>query len=138
MQSQLEKLRSFTCVEGLCFGDTQDQPFRFPHCAAFLRPTDRLQRSNQRLLSTGEHLPICKIESCTTQTKRGTPVLEYKTIRKVSLSGEAFEYLFAAGKVGSRMLSYADLMKLYFRFEVAKDREHVVIHAQEFPRQGDY
>jgi hypothetical protein len=40
--------------------------------------------------------------------------------------------------VGSRMLSYADLIKLYSRFEVAKDREHVVIHAQEFVSQGDY
>jgi len=133
LQEQLEKLRTFICVEGLCWNDTQDEPYRFPYCAAFLRPTDRLQQSNQKLLSTGEHLPICKIASCTTKTRTGRPVLEYKHVRKVSLSGESFEHLFTAGKVGSRMLSYEELMKLYSRFEVAQDREHVVIHAQEFP-----
>jgi hypothetical protein len=132
MQAQLQKLQSFTCAEGLCWSDTQHQSFRFPHCAAFLRPTDRLQRSDQKLLSSGEHSPICKIESCTTKTDRGTPVLEYKTMRGTSLSGEAFEYLFTAGKVGSRMLSYDELTELYERFEVAANREHVIIHAQEF------
>lgn len=53
-------------------------------------------------------------------------------MRETSLSGEAFEYLFTAGKVGSRMLSYDELSELYERFEVAANREHVIIHAQEF------
>lgn len=131
-QEQLQKLQTFTCAAGLCWSGTQDNSFRFPHCAAFLRPTDRLQRSDQKLLSSGEHLPICKIEFCTTKTDRGTPVLEYNTIRGTSLAGEAFEYLFTAGKVGSRMLSYDELTELYEKFEVAANREHVIIHAQEF------
>lgn len=132
MLAQLERLRSFTCEAGLCVSYSRDPAFRFPHCTAFLRPTDRLQRSDQKLLSTGEHLPICKIESCATTTRRGASVLEYKAMRKVSLSGEAFEYLFTAGKVGSRMLSYHELTKVYANFEVAPNREHVVVHAQEF------
>jgi len=132
MQAQLDRLRSFTCEAGLCTGGIRNQPFRFPYCAAFLRPTDRLQRSNQKLISTGEHLPLCKIESCTTTTRKGAPILEYKAMRKESLSGEAFDYLFTAGKVGSRTLSYQQLTKLYAKFEVAGNREHVVLHAQEF------
>ena len=98
MLTQLDRLRSFTCEAGLCSSGNRDQSFRFPHCTAFLRPTDRLQRSDQKLLSSGEHLPICKIESCATTTRRGVPVLKYKAMRKVSLSGEAFEYLFTAEK----------------------------------------
>ena len=58
--------------------------------------------------------------------------MQYKTMRGTSLSGEAFEYLFNAGKVGSRMLSYEELIELYEKFEVATAREHVIIHAQEF------
>lgn len=133
LQKQIEKLRSFTCEQGLCWDEGHDTQFRFPYCAAFLRPTDRLQRSNQKLLSTGEHLPICKIEPCATKSRSGNPVLRYKNIRKISLSGESFEYLFTAGKIGSRMLSYKELIKLYSRFEVAQVKDHVVIHAQEFP-----
>ncbi|MGA9768197.1 MAG: hypothetical protein WBV94_04100 [Blastocatellia bacterium] len=132
MQEQLRKLEKFTCESGLCAEGSEESSFRFPHCAAFLRPTDKLQRSDQKLISSGEHLPLCKIDVCTTMTSRGTPVLEYKNMRNTSISSEAFEYLFNTGKVGSRMLTYEELVELYAKFEVSAQREHVVIHAQEF------
>ncbi|CDG84442.1 putative uncharacterized domain protein [Janthinobacterium agaricidamnosum NBRC 102515 = DSM 9628] len=59
-------------------------------------------------------------------------MLEYKKIRKTSLSGEAFEYLFSAEKVGSRIVSYEELAELYEKFKVASDTDHLIIHAQEY------
>lgn len=131
MKAQLKRLEAFTCNNSICDSPSEGN-FRFPHCAAFLRPTDRLQRADQKLMSSGEHLPICKIEACATRTERGTPVLEYDRIRSTSLSGEAFEYLFTAGKIGSRMLSYEELTELYEKFDLTANHGHVIIHAQEF------
>lgn len=132
MQEQLIKLRVFTCDKGLCTSDSSGESYRFPHCSAFLRPTDKLQHSDQKFISSGEHLPICKIDSCLTTSIRGTSLLEYNSMRKTSLSGEAFEYLFTTGKIGSRMISYNELQNLYSQFKVSSDPDHIIIHAQEF------
>lgn len=134
MQGQIQRLRRFVCENELCKADTGDsKSFRFPHCAAFLRPTDRLQRSDQHFMSSGEHLPICKIDACTTLTDNDASVLKYSAIRNTSVSGESFEYLFSAGKLGSRILTYDELTALYMKSEMLSDEEHVVIYAQEFP-----
>lgn len=132
MQAQLKRLEGFTCKSGLCNCPEQSGEYRFPYCAAFLRPTDKLQNANQKLISSGEHLPICRIENCKTLGKNGADVLTYESMLGTSLSSEAFEYLFNAGRVGSRMIGYSDLKEIYKKYEVAYSGDHVVIHAQEF------
>lgn len=132
MLGQIDKMRDFACASGLCTSEEVQDGYRFPHCAAFLRPTDKLQNTEQKFISSGEHLPLCQINNCTTKTDRGTPVLEYKNIRKTSLSGEAFEYLFTAEKVGSRRLGYDELAALYEKFEIASEDDNLIIHAQEY------
>ena len=103
-----------------------------PCCAAFLRPTDKLQRVDQKYFSTGEHLPICRIDDCKTVTGRGATVLEWKTIKEISLSSEIFEYLFNKGKIGSRLLGHAELKRLYANYLRISSEDNVVIYAQEF------
>lgn len=132
MLGQLEKLEDFSCKSGLCNPPEGSESYRFPHCSAFIRPTDKLQNPNQKLISSGEHLPICKIGQCTDQTDRGVDVLTYKSIRGTSLSAGPFEYLFNEGRIGSRMISYSDLAELYKKYEIAASAERVIIHAQEF------
>lgn len=132
MQKQLDRLRNFTCKKNICDQAKDSNTYRFPCCAGFLRPTDKLQRADQSFVSTGEHLPICRIDECKSQSVRGKDILEYKKIRDVSLSSEMFEQLFNKGKIGSRLLDYAELQKLYAEHEVATIEDTVVIYAQEF------
>ena len=43
-----------------------------------------------------------------------------------------FEELFTKGKVGSRMLSYEEMTKLYEKHAIDSELDTVVIYAQEF------
>ncbi len=132
MTEQIKRLQAFTCDKNICQNSEQALEYRFPCCAAFLRPTDKLQKTDQKYFSTGEHLPICKIDECKTVTERGAEILEYSQMRDISLNSEMFEYLFNKGKIGSRALSYDELNLLYSEFLVSSSEDNVVIYAQEF------
>ncbi|EMA3775679.1 hypothetical protein U2U55_003450 [Vibrio cholerae] len=130
MLGQINKLRDFLCNKNICQSDSSE--YRFPCCSGFLRPTDKLQAVDQKFISTGEHLPICKINECTTTGKRGGELLKYDEIKKFSLSGELFEELFNRGKIGSRELTHEELEELYHNASVIDSSDTVVIYAQEF------
>ncbi|QDV70631.1 hypothetical protein Poly24_43570 [Rosistilla carotiformis] len=132
MQEQLTKMGKFFCENNLCKAGVEDHKFRFPYCSAFLRPTDRLQSPDQKLMSTGEHVPICQIENVKTTGVRGGVKLTYENVRKLSLSYDVFEGLFTTKKIGSRTLGYEELLGLYDQFGDLVDSDRVLIHAQEF------
>lgn len=132
MIAQLSRLKNFTCSKGLCDQPATENSYRFPCCAGFLRPTDKLQNPDQAFVSSGEHLPICKIDECKTVTPRGSEVIEYGNIKDISLSSEMFEQLFNKGKIGSRLLNYEELKKFYEEYQVESEVDRVVIYAQEF------
>lgn len=132
MISQIEKMKAFTCNKDICKQGQGENSYRFPCCAGFLRPTDKLQNVEQKFISTGEHLPICKIEECRTTGKQNGVLLEYETIKEISLSTEVFEDLFNRGKIGSKELSPDDLKSLYETAAVIDSTDTVVIYAQEF------
>ncbi|MYM81988.1 hypothetical protein GTP44_08445 [Duganella sp. FT50W] len=130
MKKQLARLATFTCANGICKYAEGDNEYRFPCCAAFLRPTDKLQNTDQSFLSSGEHLPICQIPKFKSGNGDGT--LEYKKIKDVSLSAEMFEQLFNKGKIGSRLLTYDELREIYQKHKVVSSEDSVIIYAQEF------
>ncbi len=132
MRAQLAKLKSLICDGRFCAHDEEPTPYRFPHCAAFLRPTDKLQHPDQKLISSGEHLPICRIDQCMTTSRFGTPIIDFRGIRSTSVSGTAFEYMFSYGKVGSRPVTYEELEDLYNKLRISADPDQLVVHAQEF------
>lgn len=132
MLAQLAKLKSVVCDGGLCSIDSENNPYRFPHCAAFLRPTDKLQNPDQKLISSGEHLPICRVEGCARKNRFHTRVLDFEGIRRTSLSGTAFEYMFTYNKVGSRPVPYEELEQLYQRLSIIAEPGNLLVHAQEF------
>jgi hypothetical protein len=129
---QIDRMTSFFCDHHLCVPSEHDNTFRFPFCSAFLRPTDKLQTANQRLASTGEHIPVCRISELTGRGKRGGEVLTYDEICHLSLSHGVFEELFSTGKLGSRTLNYSQLQELYQRLTL-QGADRVFIHAQDFP-----
>ena len=138
MQRQIARLKAFACDSILCSRpDDSQKSYRFPFCSAFLRPTDKLQSPDQRLITTGEHLPVCMIDELSTPTKSGKRrKLTCENIRNDSLSHHVFEGLFSYEKIGSQPLSYSDLIDLYATFKVEDDEDRVVIHAQEIPNEA--
>ena len=131
MHKQLRRLRGFICDNSICSREMNQNSYRFPFCSAFLRPTDKLQNVDQKFLSTGEHIPICKIDTCTIKGKRGGDVITYDSIRDASLSSDIFEYLFNKGKIGSAPMTYAEIDELYFKHQILLSNESVIIHAVE-------
>jgi len=130
MSSQLNKLHELFCLKNMCKcseGDT----YRFPCCSAFLRPTDKIQKGSQKLLSSGLHVPLCKISELWETGTRGGTKLTYKGIKKASLTGEMFEALFNSGKVGSREFSSYDIDNFYKENNIFEHDERIIIHVRE-------
>ena len=138
MKKQLARLKAFLCDNDACTPSEGESTYRFPFCAAFLKPCDKLQRPEQKLLSSGDHVPICRIDECTSYTRQRTPVLERENMRELALNSYIFEFLFNRGKIGSRMIAYPELVNLYKTHLVALAEDSVVIHAQEFREDGAY
>ncbi|WP_370978763.1 hypothetical protein [Agaribacterium sp. ZY112] len=132
MMGQIDKMKNFTCSQNICSQNASDNTYRFPCCSGFLRPTDKLQNADQKFISSGEHLPICKIEECKSIGKKGGELLEYENMKEVSLSTELFEELFNRGKIGSKELTFDELQELYEDASVIDSNDTVVIYAQEF------
>lgn len=132
MQSQIKKMHDFICTNNLCSSEENSSLFRFPNCAAFLRPTDKLQNVSQKRISTGEHLPICLLKDCELTGLRGSRYINYEGIKNHSVSGDIFENLFNSGKIGSRHLTYDELYRLYADYIGIKRKTDVIVHAQEF------
>ncbi|MCP1454577.1 hypothetical protein [Pseudomonas kilonensis] len=132
LQGQLARLKCFTCDQQLCKDTSAEQPYRFPHCSAFLRPTDKLQSANQKLISRGEHLPLCNVDRCKSLSRSGGYKLEYDKIKPTSLTSELFEHMFNRGKIGSRALSYEELEDIYRNSSIIDRSESVVVYAQEY------
>jgi hypothetical protein len=130
---QLERLDARFCKAGLCATNPEERErYRLPACAAFLRPTDRLQSPDARLISSGLHIPVCGVFRCQTWTQRKRPMLERKFFRRECVTHKVFEELFNTGILGSRWLTYAEIEAFYRSAEILNPGEHILLHAQEF------
>lgn len=135
LAKQLDRLRSVFCGNGLCepYADSQRKgAYRLPYCAAFLRPTDKLQDPNARLVSSGYHVPVCVVERSWEDTSQGGQKLESKYFRSEAVTQQLFEELFNTNMLGSKWLTYEELEDIYRGHSILQADEHVVIHAQEF------
>lgn len=137
LKGQIQRLRSLCCTGGLCrceesVDDAPPSSYRLPYCAAFLRPTDRLQKADATLLSSGLHVPVCVAASIDLESSGGR-VLRRDPLRSKAVSQRLFEELFHRSMLGSRWLAYKELELLYRDHEVITKGEHLVVHAQELP-----
>jgi hypothetical protein len=135
MGKQLEKLRGVGCQGQFCLspaGDHRVGVYRFPYCSAFLRPTDKLQDPDGRLVSSGLHVPLCVVNESWSTTERGTRVLKRSEIKGQSVSHAIFEYLFSCSFIGSRELDWNEMEKYYVNWGLLELGDHIILHAQEF------
>lgn len=112
VKNQIQRLQNFICQQGLCQLNSDENDYRFPACAAFIRPTNKLQNPDQTLMSFGEHLPVCKIDQCKVPTSRDGEMLRYRDMENISLTTDVFQHLFNTGKVGSRLLTEDELSQV--------------------------
>ncbi len=134
LDAQLQRLSSVSCEQELCNCPNFEQPpkgYRLPYCAAFLRPTDRLQRPDATLVSSGTHVPVCVARTVSLESTGGR-ALRRDPLRGRSVSQRLFEELFNRGMLGSRWLPYQEIEALYREHRILDSDQRIIVYAQEF------
>ena len=127
---QIQKLKDALCDQDICKKGTQseDNNFRFPCCSGFLRPTDRMQHADSKMISTGYHIPICTALSIANKQNK----IEKNVIKDNSVNHKIFEELFRLGLIGSRWININSADELYKKYEIIKPIETIRYFAREF------
>ena len=128
---QLKKLEKCLCNNNCCEPPENlknVKEYRFPYCSAFLRPTDKVQQQNEKLVSTGIHIPVCTVLRMLSE---GEDRLEKKYLRLQNLNHEIFEHLFNRGFIGSKWMMQEDVEKFYKENKILDSDETVTFYARE-------
>lgn len=138
LEAQLLKMKSVLCDKGFC--DTpenlkNDLDYRFPYCSAFLRPTDKLQENNEKLVSTGIHIPVC---SALKIRNDGETKIDKKYIRHQTLTHKIFEHLFNRALIGSKWLSEEEVEKMYIENKIIDSDDTIKIYAREVLEKHEF
>lgn len=131
LDRQLNRMKKCLCDNGYCDSDILEEDireFRFPYCCAFLRPTDKIQEQNERLVSSGIHIPICLIDRL--KISEGNR-LEKKNLKFSTLTQEYFEHLFNRGFIGSRWMKESKLEEFYKSYKILDSDESIIFYARE-------
>lgn len=134
--AQIKKLHGHFCNIGMCHPGTDMAgkiDYRFPYCSAFLRPTDRMQDPNSKMISSGIHIPVCAALEYATEDKK----IEKAHLRHTALTHEVFEHLFNHGFVGSRSMPFAELQNFYHDLEVLDGSRTLKVYAKEVLMKKD-
>jgi hypothetical protein len=137
LEAQLLKMKALLCDHGFCDKpDTlkHDLDYRFPYCSAFLRPTDKLQQTNEKLISSGIHIPIC---SALRFKQEGESKIDKKYIRHQTLTHKIFEHLFNRALIGSKWLDETEVERLYKENGIIDSDDTVKIYAREICGKND-
>lgn len=136
MNDQIEKLDKNICQSGFCKnekGSKYSDNYRFPYCAAFLRPTSFLSKPDASLISSGIHLPICMVNKIKETDKK----VDKKNSIGKSIGHRIFEELFIDKHIGSRWLTFDELEKFYTEKGITNETGRIRVHAQEVILQSD-
>lgn len=127
---QMKKLHKHLCEHDLCAQGEKEigsLDYRFPYCCAFLRPTDRMQDPNSKMISSGVHIPIC---SAIEMAERDKKIVKDE-IRHSALTHDVFEYLFNHGFIGSRAMPCDKMEEFYKDLEVFEGSRTIKVYAKE-------
>jgi hypothetical protein len=130
--TQMDRAIATFCDSGFCKPSSDKAGYRLPHCSAFLRPTDRVQRKRGWQATKGWHVPICAAKRALAHTRAATGIIRREAIRNSSVTQGVFEVLFGREMIGSDWLEARVLEQLYDRLGVLIDIEQPVVHVQEY------
>ncbi len=136
MKEQMDKLDKNICQSGFCAdvdGSKNSGNFRFPYCSAFLRPTSKIEKPDSKLLTTGDHIPICSVRSLSVSENK----LTKENIKDKCVSHKIFEELFITNLLGSRWMTFDELDKFYKDKGINSEMGRIRVHAQEILGQTD-
>ncbi len=137
LNSQLEKMKSILCDKGYCDNPSiksATNQYRFPYCCAFLRPTDKIQHNNEKLVSSGIHIPVC---SALEIKQADGEKIDKRLIRTQTLNHELFESLFNKSFIGSRWLKEDIVKKMYIENKIIESDDTIKILAREISGIGE-
>ena len=131
LEAQMLKLKSHLCDKNFC-----DQParlkgqldYRFPYCCAYIRPTDKLQHSDSKMISQGIHIPLCSAFQI--KNEHGNKI-EKSQIRHSTITHEIFENLFNHYFIGSRWMPITEIETFYRERQVLEPKQTLKLYAKE-------
>jgi hypothetical protein len=135
LEAQLQRLKSNFCDQELCTlqkESERERSYRLPYCLAFLRPTDKIQDPNGKLVSSGLHVPVCVINRLINSGEAESRKIQSNYIRSEAVTHKVFEEMLNANLLGSRWFTYDELEVLYKSHKLFQPNERITIHAQEF------
>lgn len=131
LDAQISKMKKCLCDNKHCEGpvfEGSEMNFRFPYCAAFIRPTDKLQEQNEKLVSSGIHIPICAIPRL--KLFNGDK-LDKKYLKSQTITHEIFEHLFNREFIGSKWMSAQEVEDFYKENKILENDESIIFYARE-------
>ena len=130
LKPQLGKMKSSLCDKGFCEKPDKIEiieKFRFPYCCGFLRPTDKLQNQDSKMISSGLYIPVCNVLEMYENAKK----LEKSSLKQNTLSHKHFEELFNQNIIGSRWLDVDEVEDFYKEKEIIQHKDSIKIFARE-------
>ena len=129
-ERQLKRLENNNCRCNHCalpqaYGSIS--PYRFPYCAAFVRPTNRVMAKGSKMKTMGDHVPLCKLN----ELRAGGSPISKQLIQANSLTQQSFEEAFNKFHVGSRWMEVGDLEQFYAKRKLKDMADNVRIIVQE-------
>lgn len=127
---QMEKMHNSLCENGFCDKpDKQEiiEKYRFPYCCGFLRPTDKLQSNNSKMISSGLYIPVCAVRELSKTLK----CLKKNELKTNTLNHKHFEELFNLNIIGSRWLDVDEVEDFYKEKGIIQDNTTLKIYARE-------
>lgn len=138
LRPQLQKMQRFLCERGYCnppdIIERLGGEYRLPHCCAFLRPTDKIQKTNAKLISSGIHIPVCN--ALAIEEQEGGKI-DKRYIRHQTLTHKIFEHLFNRRFLGSRWLQESEVRKLYDEAKIVSPTDSIIIYAREIKEESE-
>jgi hypothetical protein len=130
-EAQLLKLKKHLCDNNFCSAPQHLDglfDYRFPYCCAFLRPTDKIQNSDSKMISHGIHIPVCS--ALQIKSENGNKI-EKSQIRHATLTHEVFENLFNHSFIGSRWISMTEVEEFYRDKKILESDQFIKLYAKE-------
>ncbi len=136
LKEQMIKMKSYICDNEFCKsyeGKKFPSKYRLPYCTGFIRPTDRIQDSDSKLMSTGYHVPLCRAIEMSENHDR----IDRKLIKGQSFTSGIFEELFNSNMIGSRWLDIEEIDNFYAANKIFEKSDRIKLYAIEMKEEND-